>query len=112
MLHAGDACATLVVHAVPGVAHWPLGLQLSTFVPEHVVCPGAHTPEQTPAAHVWATHADAPLHVPSDWQVTTPLLEDAHCVCPGAHTPVHPPETQAWLLHPVAFCHVPLVLQL
>jgi hypothetical protein len=52
LLHPGDACATLVVHAAPGVAHWPLAPQLSTFVPEHVVCPGAHTPEQAPAAQV------------------------------------------------------------
>jgi hypothetical protein len=96
----GDACATGVVQAT-AEPHAPL-------VPEHVVWPGAHTPEQTPLAHVSLTQADAPLHVPLDWQVSTPLPE--HVVCPGPQTPLHAPEMQAWLMHAAAFCQVPVPL--
>jgi hypothetical protein len=105
---AGDACATLVVHAT-GDPHAPPAAHVSTPVPEHVVCVGAHTPEQPPLEQVWLTQADAPLHVPSGWQVSTALPE--HIVAPGAHTPLHVPgETQAWLTHAAAFDQVPLVL--
>ncbi len=105
---AGDALATLVVQAV-AEPHAPFAAQLSTLEPEHVVCPGAHTPvHPLVPEHVWFTQADAPLHVPLDWQVSALLPE--HIICPGAHTPVHAPETQAWLLQAVAFCQVPVVL--
>ena len=108
LVQAGDAWATPVVQAV-AEPHAPPAAQVSTLVPEHVVCPGAHTPEHPPLAHVWFTHAEAPLNVPSDWQVSTPLPE--HVVCPGAHTPVQEPETHAWLVQPAAFCQVPVPLQ-
>ncbi len=60
LAQVGDAWATPVVHAVPE-PQAPPAPQLSTLVPEHVVCPGAHTPEQTLLEHVWFTQADAVL---------------------------------------------------
>jgi hypothetical protein len=103
----GDACATPVVQAV-AEPQAPPAPQLSTLVPEHVVWPGAQTPEQIPLAHVVLTQAEAPLQVPLDWQVSTPLPE--HVVCPGPHTPLHAPATHAWLLHAAVFCQVPVAL--
>jgi hypothetical protein len=105
---AGEALATVVVHAV-AEPHEPFDWQLSTLAPEQVVWPGAHTPLQAPETHVWFVHAEALLQVPFDWHVSTPLAEQV--VCPGAHTPMHAPLTQAWLLHAAAFCHVPVGLQ-
>ena len=106
--HAGDACETLVVHAT-AEPHAPPAAQVSTPVPEHVVSPGPHTPEQDPLAHVWWTHAETPLHEPSGWHVSTPLPE--HIVAPGAHVPLQTPgATQAWLTHAAAFVQVPFAL--
>jgi hypothetical protein len=106
LAHAGFAFATLVEHAF-GDPHAPPE-QLSTLVPEHVVWPGAHSPEHAPPTHVWFVHAAAPLHVPSVWQVSTPLFE--HMVCEGAHVPEHAPPTHAWFEHGFAFCQVPVGL--
>jgi hypothetical protein len=76
LAQTGVADATLVVHAT-GFAHEPVDEQLSMLVPEHVVCPGAQTPEQTPLAQVELTHAVAALQVPLAPHVSTPLPE--HC---------------------------------
>jgi hypothetical protein len=56
LVQVGDACATLVVHAV-GAFQFPAVPQLSTPVPEHAVCPGAQLPEHTPPVQVWFTQA-------------------------------------------------------
>lgn len=60
LAQVGDAWATPVVQAV-AEPHAPAAPQLSTLVPEQVVCPGAHTPEQTLLEQVWFTQADAVL---------------------------------------------------
>ncbi len=72
--HAGDAFAGAEVHAT-GEPHAPPAAHVSTPEPEHVVCEGAHTPEQAPLAHVWFTHAEAALQAPFDWHDSTPLPE-------------------------------------
>ena len=79
--------------------------QVSTPLPEHVVCPGAHTPVHAPPLHVWLVQAAAEPHVPFDWHVCTPLPE--HCFAPGVHTPVHAPLTHAEFVQLDAVPHVP-----
>ena len=58
LAHAGDAFATLVVHAL-GEPYTPPAPQLSTLEPEQVVWPGAQLPAHAPVVHVWFTHACA-----------------------------------------------------
>jgi hypothetical protein len=48
------------------VLHVPLAVQVSTPLPEQVVCPGPHTPVQAPLTHVWLVHAAAVPQVPFD----------------------------------------------
>ena len=102
------ACETLVVHAT-GDPYAPLELQVSTLDPEHVACPGAHVPEQTPLTHVWFTQAVPFCQAPVLSHVCG-CVPEAHCSAPGVHDPEQTPPTHAWFVHDVAFCHVPLAL--
>jgi hypothetical protein len=57
------------------VLHVPFDVQVCTPLPEHWVCPGAHTPVHTPATHVWLEQAVEPPKVPFVWHVWTLLPE-------------------------------------
>ncbi len=107
LVQVGDACATLVVHGV-GAFQFPPAPQLSTPVPEHVVCPGAQLPEHIPPVQVVFTQAAGAVYVPSVWQVSVALPE--HALVPGVHEPTQAPFWHAWLLHAAAFCQAPVLL--
>jgi hypothetical protein len=63
--HVAVALATPVVHAV-GVLQVPFVWHVSTPLPLHVVCPGAHTPVQAPLTQVWLVQLVTVLQVPFD----------------------------------------------
>jgi hypothetical protein len=74
-----------------GVPHCPLELHCSTLLPEHCVCPGAHTPVHTPPMHVEFMHGCGVPHMLLV-QVCTPLPE--HCFWPAVQGPVQAPPEQ------------------
>jgi hypothetical protein len=61
------------------VLHVPFAWHDSTPLPEHVVCPGPHTPVHEPLTHVWFEQAVAFCHSPVEPHVCgcEPPL---HCV--------------------------------
>jgi len=86
----------IALHA-DGVPHWPVESHDSTALPEHRVCPGAHTPVHAPEMHVWLVHGCGMPHMPPT-QDCTPFPE--HCIWPAEHAPV-----QALPEHFSAFGH-------
>ena len=64
----------MLLHAT-AEPHVPLAVHVSTPLPEHVVCPGAHTPVHAPLMHVWLVHAVAVPQAPATVHPCTPLPE-------------------------------------
>jgi hypothetical protein len=90
--------AHMPVHAPPThvwfvhadcVTQLPVGPHVCGLLPEHCICPGPHTPWQTPApTHVWFVHVTGGvLHWPVAPHVSTPLF--THCLLSTAQTPWH-----------------------
>jgi hypothetical protein len=99
-------------HAAPQPPQLLPSIRSLTHAPLHGLKPPLqvypHAPiEQEPVALATpVVHAEAELHVPFDWHVSSPLPEQS--VCPGAQTPVHAPLTHVWLEQADAALQVPL----
>jgi hypothetical protein len=83
-------CEALHADAPPHVPHAP---HVSTPLPEHRVCPGAHEPwHDAPTAglggqHVWLVHDEVAPQAPAAEQTWVPLPDGAQRTLDGAQLP-------------------------